>query len=154
MICSAQLRSCGRLPPPGTPSTFPQPPQLRRRTNVLTMSLDDSVNDLPVRAPPPNRPDTRYEISPTRPPRYEIHPPTQIRDTPAQPPAKIPDTRSTHPPLDNELRESTIWSHLASRISHLASRISHLASRISHLASRISHPSPEPQAHARGAIMG
>jgi len=41
-----QLRSCGKLSAAGPPSTFPQPPQLRRRTNVLTMSLDDSVSDL------------------------------------------------------------------------------------------------------------
>jgi len=41
-----QLRSCGKLSAAGPPSTFPQPPQLRRRSNVLTMSLDDSVSDL------------------------------------------------------------------------------------------------------------
>ena len=41
-----QLRSCGKLSAAGLPSTFPQPPQLRRRSIVLTMSLDDSVNDL------------------------------------------------------------------------------------------------------------
>jgi len=41
-----QLRSCGKLSAAGPPSTFPQPPQPRRRSIVLTMSLDDSVNDL------------------------------------------------------------------------------------------------------------
>jgi hypothetical protein len=47
MIAAAQLRSCGKLAPTRPPSTFPQPPQLRRRANVLTMSLDDSVSYLP-----------------------------------------------------------------------------------------------------------
>ena len=42
-----QLRSYGKLSVAGPPSTFPQPPQLRRRANVLTMSLDESVNHLP-----------------------------------------------------------------------------------------------------------
>ena len=48
MMYAIQLRSCGKLSAAGPPSTFPQPPQLRRRrTNVLTMSLDDSVSYLP-----------------------------------------------------------------------------------------------------------
>ncbi len=48
MTGATQLRSCGKLSAAGPPSTFPQPPQLRRRrTNVLTMSLDDSVSYLP-----------------------------------------------------------------------------------------------------------
>ena len=41
-----QLRSCGKLSAAGPPSTFPQPPQLRRRANVLTMSLDECVSYL------------------------------------------------------------------------------------------------------------
>lgn len=46
MNCADLLRSCGKLPPPSPPSTFPQPPQLRRPPNVLPMSLDDSVTYL------------------------------------------------------------------------------------------------------------
>ena len=46
MIGRGQLRSCGKLSAAGPPSTFPQPPQLRRRANVLTMSLDESVSYL------------------------------------------------------------------------------------------------------------
>ena len=46
MIGRDQLRSCGKLSAAGPPSTFPQPPQLRRRVNVLTMSLDECVSYL------------------------------------------------------------------------------------------------------------
>ena len=42
-----QLRSYGKLSVARPPSTFPQPPQLRRRANVLMMSLDESVSYLP-----------------------------------------------------------------------------------------------------------
>jgi len=45
MIGGNQLRSCGKLSAAGPPSTFPQPPQLRRRANVLTMSLDECVDE-------------------------------------------------------------------------------------------------------------
>lgn len=53
---AAELRSCGKLAPTQPPSTFPQPPQLlRRRADVLTMSLDFFVNDLSgtCEVPPP-----------------------------------------------------------------------------------------------------
>ena len=46
MIGGNQLRNCGKLSAAGPPSTFPQPPQLRRRANVLTMSLDECVSYL------------------------------------------------------------------------------------------------------------